>query len=81
MTEATLEEPMADDKPKTLSVKLHMDVIESARIVTGYTGDSMTDLLSEILRPILVRMEKSEVAKREKEREKETKPTKKKGEK
>lgn len=75
MTEATLEQPMADDKPKTLSVKLHMDVIESARIVSAYRGDSMTDLLSEILRPILVKMEHEEVAKRAKE----TKPAKKKG--
>lgn len=77
MAEATLEETMADDKPKPLSVKLHPDVIETARIVTAYTGDSMTDLLSDILRPILVKMEQEQVARRAKE----TKPAKKKGEK
>ena len=75
MTEETLELTMADDKPKTLSVKLPMDVIETARIVTAYTGDSMTDLLGDILRPVLVKMEQEQVAKRAKE----TKPAKKKG--
>lgn len=57
---------MADDKPKTqtLSVKLHMDVIEAARIVSAYRNESMTDLLSEALRPILAEMEREEVAKR-----------------
>ncbi len=68
MTTAIMDAPpMADDKPKTLSVKLHMDVIESARIVAAYKGDSMTDLLSNVLRPILAKMEQDEVAKRSKE--------------
>jgi hypothetical protein len=55
---------MADDKPKTLSVKLHMDVIESARIVAAYRNESMTDLLSDLLRPTLAKMEEEEIAKR-----------------
>lgn len=67
---AVLELPMAEDKPKTLSVKLEMDVIESARIVTAYKGESMTELLSKILRPILAKMEQEEIAKRSKEAKK-----------
>jgi hypothetical protein len=61
---STAELPMAKDKPATMSVKLHMDVIESARIITAYTGEAMTDVLSDILRPILAKMERDEVAKR-----------------
>ena len=61
-----LDEPMADDKPKTLSAKLPMDVIEAARIVSAYRNESITDLLGDILRPILAKMEREEVAKRAK---------------
>jgi len=64
MSQGTLEPPMADEKPKTLSMKLHVDVIESARIVAAYRGEAMTDMLSDILRPILAKMEREEVAKR-----------------
>jgi hypothetical protein len=68
-----LETPMAvDEKPKTLSVKLHTDVIEAARIVGAYRNESMTDMLSDILRPILAKMEQEEVSKR-------TKPARSKG--
>lgn len=63
-TAALMELPMATDKPKTLSVKLEMDVIEAARIVTAYKGESMTELLSGILRPVLAKMEQDEMAKR-----------------
>lgn len=73
MATALLDEPMADDKPKTLSVKLHMDVIESARIVAAYRNESMTDMLSDILRPVLAKLERDEVAKRAKPK-KEAKP-------
>jgi hypothetical protein len=55
---------MVNEKPKTLSVKLEMDVIESARIVTAYRGVTMTELLSQILRPALIKMEQDEIAKR-----------------
>jgi hypothetical protein len=68
MSTAVLESPMATEKPKTLSVKLHMDVIESARIVAAYRGDAMTDMLSDILRPILAEMEREETARRAKSR-------------
>ncbi|WP_165071848.1 hypothetical protein [Paludisphaera rhizosphaerae] len=62
---ALLEQtPMAGDKPRTLSVKLEMDVVESARIVTAYRDESMTELLSAILRPVLAQMEQEEMAKR-----------------
>lgn len=66
MTTALLDRPMADEKPKTLSVKLRMHVIESARIVAAYRNETITDLLSDILEPILAQMEREEVAKRSK---------------
>lgn len=59
---------MAEARPKTLSVKLHMDVVESARIVGAFRNEPMTDMLSSILRPILAKMEREEIAKRAKER-------------
>ena len=64
MSQDLLERPMADDKPKTLSVKLPVDVIESARIVAAFRNDTMGDLLAEILRPVLARMEREEMSKR-----------------
>jgi hypothetical protein len=66
MATATMGSPMADDKPKTLSVKLPMDVVESARIVSAFRGEPMTEMLGELLRPILARMEREEIAKRTK---------------
>ncbi len=68
MTTALLDSPMADAKPKTLSTKLHMDVVESARIVAAYKNEQIADLLSNILRPILADLEKDETAKRAKGR-------------
>lgn len=64
MSQELLERPMADDKPKTLSVKLPVDVIESARIVAAFRNDTMGDLLAEILRPVLSKMERAEMTKR-----------------
>lgn len=64
MSAATMETPMAAEKPKTMSIKLPMDVIESARIVSAYRGGTMTELMGEILRPALARMEQEEIAKR-----------------
>ena len=64
MLTATLDPPMADEKPKTMSIKLPMDVIESARIVSAYRGETMTDLMAEILRPVLAKMEQEEIARR-----------------
>jgi hypothetical protein len=64
MSTAIMETPMADEKPKVMSVKLPMDVLASARIVSAYRGETMTELLGEILRPALARMEQEEIAKR-----------------
>jgi hypothetical protein len=57
---------MAENKPATLSVKLHVDVVESARIVAAYRNETITDLLSSLLRPALADMEAVEVEKRRK---------------
>jgi hypothetical protein len=70
MTAEILDPPMADEKPKTLSVKLHMDVIEAARVVAALENVSMTDLLSNILRPILAKREDEVLVKRAKARKK-----------
>jgi len=51
-------------KVKTLSVKLHMDIIESARIVAAFRGEQISDMLSEMLRPILVKAEREEMDRR-----------------
>jgi hypothetical protein len=59
-----MEPPMAKSNRETLSVKLEMDVVESARVVAALTGESMTDLLSKILRPTLAKMEQEEMTKR-----------------
>jgi hypothetical protein len=64
MTTLLASEPMADEKSKTLSVKLHMDVIESARIVAAIRNVSMTDMLSDMIRPQLVEMERHELSRR-----------------
>ena len=59
-----LELPVAAEKPKTMSMKMPMDVIESARIVAAFRGISITDLVGDILRPALAKMEREEMAKR-----------------
>jgi hypothetical protein len=66
MQEATLDPQMADEKPKTLSVKLPFDVIEMARIVAACRNETMTDLLGNTLRPLLEKMQREEFAKRTK---------------
>lgn len=52
------------DRPVMESVKLPADVMESARIVAAYTGGSMAELLGDILRPVLAKMEREEFARR-----------------
>jgi hypothetical protein len=65
MSTELMDLPMAtNNKPKTMSIKLPMDVIESARIVSAYRGGTMTDLMGDILRPALAKMEQEEIAKR-----------------
>ncbi len=51
-------------KTKSLSTKLDIDVIESARIIAALRGEMITDLLSCILRPVLSQMENDEMKKR-----------------
>ena len=62
MSTATLDAPMADEKPKAMSVKMPIDVLESARIVAAFRGTTMTDLMADILRPALAKMEGEEMA-------------------
>lgn len=57
---------MAPEKAKPVSVKLDEDVVDQARIVASYRKQSITDLLGEILRPALLKMEQDEVSKRNK---------------
>jgi hypothetical protein len=64
MATALLKPPMSDEKPKTLSVKLHFDVVESARIVSAYRDETITDMLSGLLRPVLAKMEQEEMSRR-----------------
>jgi hypothetical protein len=67
MTASLMEAPtMAPGKLTTQSVKLETDVLEAARIVSAYRGVSMTELLGEVLRPALAKMEQEEIAKRQK---------------
>jgi hypothetical protein len=55
------------DKPTMESVKIRSKVMDSARIVAAYTGEAMSDMLSDILEPILARREQEEAAKRAKD--------------
>jgi hypothetical protein len=55
---------MATDKAKTLSIKLAADVVESARVVAALRGVSMTDMLSDLIRPTLKDWEDAEIQRR-----------------
>jgi hypothetical protein len=59
-----LESPMAGEKSKTVSIKLATDVVESARVVAALRGVSMTDMLSDLIRPTLKGWEEDEIRKR-----------------
>lgn len=63
MVQSVLEAPMA--KKNVSPVKLPADVVESARIVSALKGDTISDLLAGILRPILSEMERDLLAKRQ----------------
>jgi len=49
---------MEDEKAKAMSIKLPMDAIESARIVSAYRGRTMTGVKGNIPRPALAEMER-----------------------
>jgi hypothetical protein len=58
---------MPDEKPKalkTVSIKMPVDVVESARVVSALRGVSMTDMLGDFLRPHLAQWEDEEIQKR-----------------
>ena len=61
---ALLELPMPDEKSKTLSIKLATDVVETARVVAALRGVSMTDMLSDLIRPTLKQWEEQEIQRR-----------------
>ena len=50
--------------PALLSIKLHADVVESARIVAAYRGQTMADVIGDLVRPLLKKLERDEHAKR-----------------
>ncbi len=67
MSTSLLELPLMGKKTEgTQPIRLRAEVVEAARIVSAYRGENMTDMLSDILRPILAKMEAQEVAKRAK---------------
>jgi hypothetical protein len=55
------------DKPALESVKLPADVMESARVIAALTGESIAEMLGDILRPIVAKREREVVAARAKE--------------
>jgi hypothetical protein len=55
---------MPGEKSKTLSIKLATDVVESARVVAALRGVSMTDMLSDLIRPTLQEWENEEIQRR-----------------
>lgn len=62
-----------DEVPGTLSVKLRTEVVKSARVIIAIKGNTtLTDLISDILEPILAKMEEEVLASR-------TRPSKGKG--
>lgn len=51
-------------KKKGVSVQIDEDVVKAARLVSALVDKPMATLISEILRPILAKMEADELAKR-----------------
>lgn len=65
MSPALMEPPpMARKKTPSRQVRVAEDVAQSADVVAACRGQVTSDLLTEILRPILARMEAEELAKR-----------------
>jgi hypothetical protein len=54
------------EKAGYASVKLPSDVMETARIVAAYKGVTIAEMLGDLLRPVLAKMEREEAAKRAK---------------
>ena len=51
------------------SVKMPVDVLDTARVVAALRNETITDVLSDILRPALAKLEREELAKRSKRAE------------
>jgi hypothetical protein len=64
MGPALRDAPPVAKKKKGISVQIDEDVVKSARLVSALTDKSMSTLISEILRPILARMESEEMVRR-----------------
>lgn len=56
----------AERKAETLSFKIPVDVLDMARVVAALRNESMTDVIANILRPALAKMEREELVKRTK---------------
>jgi hypothetical protein len=65
MSVGLLDQTMTTEKsePPSMSVRLPLDIIRTARVVTSFRGGAMSDLLADILRPILEKMKQEEIAK------------------
>lgn len=58
MSVATMEQPVAKSKPrerKDEAVRIDSDVLDDIRAVTGFTKQSITEYISEVMRPIAQR--------------------------
>jgi hypothetical protein len=62
MSTALRDAPMA--KKKGTSVQIDDDVVKTARLVSALTDKPMSTLISDLLRPVLAKMETEEMAKR-----------------
>ncbi len=62
----SLIEDLVMAKKKGVSVQIDDDVVKTARLVAALTDQSMSTLISDILRPVLAKMEAGELAKRAK---------------
>ena len=56
-----LDPPMATEMPKTMPVKLYSDVVDSSRLVSAIRIEPISDMIRDILRPILAKMGQAEM--------------------
>lgn len=58
------KKPKPTNQAATISVRLAADIVEMARIVAVLRHENLGEMISGLLRPILVEAEKQEIAKR-----------------
>lgn len=58
------KKPKQVDQSATTSVRISTDVVEMARLVAVLRHENMGEMISGMLRPILVEAEKKEISKR-----------------